>query len=145
MTVAGGLAALTLSVAGCGTEGPQPVPVSGVSTHNGKPLRALVFFVPDEDAPPADNSVRRGARATSDGQGRFELGTLGPGDGAFPGEYKVAIGTIMAPPMPDGVSGRIGVVESPWPNKYNTALETSLTATVTREGPNEVIFDVTDE
>jgi hypothetical protein len=61
------------------------VPVKGVVTVDGKPLaKATVRFLPV-----AGNS--RLAFGVTDGEGSFELTTEEPGDGIWPGEYKVVI------------------------------------------------------
>jgi hypothetical protein len=76
------LLAVLLGVAGCGR---HPVPVRGVVTVDNQPLAgATVLFVPEQEG-------ARGADGFTDARGEFALRTYKPGDGAFPGSYKIII------------------------------------------------------
>jgi hypothetical protein len=87
---ASGLTCLLFSsmLLGCGgtdVNRPTTHPVSGVVTHKGAPVaNAVVTFNPEAaDSPPA---VGR-----TDEQGRYQLMTFEPGDGAIAGKYVVTI------------------------------------------------------
>lgn len=82
------LCVLLLAVLGCG--GGELVPVKGVVTVDGKPLAgATVQLIPDSPA-------GKQALGTTDAQGRFQLSTNQPRDGALRGTYKV---TVQLPPQ----------------------------------------------
>jgi hypothetical protein len=85
---------LTLSVSGCG---PGMHPVRGtVSLENGTPLtRGLVIFERVDGGPPLT------ARGNIQPDGRYELSTERPGDGAPAGRYKVAINPLDTSDVPD--------------------------------------------
>lgn len=78
-----------LIVTGCGSSGPQLLPVSGkVSTKDGKPCdNALVVFHPQESERVNDPKPF----AKTDEQGNFKLTTNVEGDGALAGKYGVTI------------------------------------------------------
>ena len=64
------------------------VTASGTLTHNDQPVAgATIMFAPAPGSP-SDN---RAASATTDASGKFSLMTLIPGDGAFPGIYRVTV------------------------------------------------------
>ncbi|MCL2117666.1 MAG: carboxypeptidase-like regulatory domain-containing protein [Planctomycetaceae bacterium] len=69
------------------------VKASGTLTLNGVPVEgATILFGPVPGSPP-DN---RAASATTDASGKFTLMTLLPGDGAFPGTYRVMVNKTEA-------------------------------------------------
>ena len=72
---------------GCGgSDRPEVVPVSGVITYKGKPVKsAEVTFHPVSDAIP-----RKAIGKTND-SGEFDLTTYDTGDGAIPGECIVTV------------------------------------------------------
>jgi hypothetical protein len=77
---------LLIAVTGCG-KGPL-VPVRGTVKLDGRPLpQATVRFI-------AREAGGRDALGFTDADGVFRLTTFQPGDGAFPGKYKV----IVQPP-----------------------------------------------
>jgi hypothetical protein len=88
---------VVLMVAGCGSRpvNPDMAPVSGTVTYQGQPVAdANVAFHADE----------RGSFAVTDSQGRFQLQSEQPGDGAIPGEYSVSISKmeIAVPQFDEG-------------------------------------------
>jgi hypothetical protein len=88
------MAALLLVVgAGCGN---RLVSVRGTVTLDGTPVEgAMVLFIPE-----SENAGRQASGQTGP-DGNFRLTTLRDGDGAFPGNYKVAVQYtegIEAPP-----------------------------------------------
>ncbi len=74
---------MLLALTGCGQSG--LVPVRGIVILDGKPLaRATVVFIAADDG-------GRDANGFTDAEGKFELSTLAPKDGALPGAYKIVI------------------------------------------------------
>lgn len=94
------LAALALAASGCGEDGPKiPLfPATGRVVFGDAPADGVEvrFFdaanVTDPDAPHPF--------ATTDAEGRFELGTFEAGDGAPAGRYKVMLLWPEGPPGP---------------------------------------------
>lgn len=83
-------------LAGCT---PGPTRQRGVVTVDGVPLaKASVTFIPTDD-------TKRPASGTTDEDGRFELMTLNPGDGAMAGEYKVIVKPGTTGGLPPGAPG----------------------------------------
>lgn len=130
-----GLLALTgaiLSLSGCGgVSRPTCQPVSGVVLIQGKPAEGVcVSFHPL--AADSGNTIPATGKTGKDG--KFELSSFLPGDGAPPGEYSV---TIIWPLRFE----RIGEQEFPVGDRlggaYAQQAKTPLKATV-REGVNEV-------
>ena len=82
-----GFVALLLVVIGCGdpTGLEKRYPVSGTVTYNGQPVpKGNVYFVPvDPKGRSASGSIEQ--------DGSYRLTTAAEGDGALPGEYKVAV------------------------------------------------------
>ena len=77
------IAALALTMLGCGPKYPETVPVSGTVTLDKKPVAgAAVVFTPTE----GDR-----ATGTTDPSGKFELSTYRLGDGAVPGKHRVTV------------------------------------------------------
>jgi hypothetical protein len=74
---------MSLMLAGCGHDG--KVRVKGVVTLDGKPVEeAGVNFIPLGEHP-------HPAFAMTDKGGYFDMTTNQPGDGVYPGEYKVCV------------------------------------------------------
>ena len=74
---------LLFVLSGCGKS--KLHPVKGIVTLNGKPLeKATVLFISEE----ADG---RDVFALTDAEGKFELSTHTPKDGAMAGSYKIVI------------------------------------------------------
>src|SRR5262245_15890701 len=72
------------ALAGCSRGGRPVGHVSGVVTYAGKPVpTGTVMFVPVESGPPAYGDIGP--------DGRYELSTYCPGDGAVVGAHKVMI------------------------------------------------------
>ncbi len=79
------VALVLLGAVGCGN---HPVPVKGIVTLDGQPVKeAMVFFYPVG----GDTKEGRIAAGGTDATGKYELSTLGVADGAFKREYKVVI------------------------------------------------------
>ncbi len=63
------------------------VPAEGVVTLNDTPVEgATIVFAPKGSSSPSSS-----ASAQTDASGHFEMMTLNPGDGVYPGEYYVTI------------------------------------------------------
>jgi hypothetical protein len=124
---------------GCnGSSGPKLMPTSGVVRYHGKPLAgARVIFNPEHGRP---------AQATTDAEGRFQLSTLHPADGAVVGTHQVA---VIAPRS--GVERMPGPNETPvpepveadaLPKRYGDPQTSGLEREVKAEGKNEITLDL---
>lgn len=123
-----GSAALLL-LSGCGPNRPKTIDVHGVVTLDGNPVEgAAVLFSPAEGRP---------ATGTTDAQGKFELQTFEPGDGAVEGNHRVAVilkDVTGVGADPDGLSGEVapGGMQVTWivPEKYSDPITSGLTVDV---------------
>ncbi len=105
------LVLLTVVAAGCGggANFPKTYPVTGKVTVNGKPIEgAMVTFQLE--------SGKENAIGTTDKNGEFTLSMFQPGDGAVPGQYRIAVsklppGTTSAAGTPP--PGQIGSADLP--------------------------------
>ena len=122
---------------GCGGSGLDTVPVEGVVTYKGSPVPDIaVAFMPE-------GGKGQIAEGTTDAEGKFELQTRQPGDGAMVGNYSVAFRYVPeeVPEMP-GFPGAKPVV-SPLPKKYADSLSSGVTATVVSNASENVFnFDL---
>jgi hypothetical protein len=101
-------------VAGCGSDRPPLVPVSGQVLIDGKPLTlGYIRFIPE-------NSRAAGGRL--DQQGRFTLTTYTQGDGAAIGRHQVQI-TAIEPMGETGIKWHA-------PKKYADYYSSELTANI---------------
>lgn len=126
-----------LFVSGCTSGEPKPVPVTGVVQFNGNPLnQGDVVFVPvdPQSSPSARGKIGEG--------GIFNLTTIEEGDGAIPGDYKVAVFcTDGLREIPGMAAPAVG--PSLIPIRYNNAETSNLTQTVGENG-GEVTVNLTD-
>jgi hypothetical protein len=137
-------AVCVLTVAGCSGSG-GVVPVSGVVTLDNQPLGgAMVEFHPFSESP-------RVAVGVADEQGRFELTTIDPGDGAMPGTYRVTVDVPDQSPSGDPGTEFDALVAAPSeaqqrivPVKYTLVDKTPLTVKVPVSGKLELALS-TDE
>jgi hypothetical protein len=91
----GWLAASIFVVAGCG---PGLVPVEGTVTLDGRPLASATITIQRDAPTPAERSFR----GETDEAGQFQLQTAdGQSSGALPGDYRVYITSVKAPPTLD--------------------------------------------
>lgn len=120
------------------------MPVSGVVTYQGRPVEgANVTFV--------STAGKRGAVATTDAAGHFDMTTFEPKDGVIPGSYQVAIQkTIVEGAPEEGATGKAGV-EPPagipkdlLPAKYKDASKSGLTVDIKEPGVKDLKFELTD-
>lgn len=140
-----GIVILVLVQVGCGAD-PNPrakiekvVPASGTLTFDGKALPSYqVSFRPKDD--------RRPATGVTDKDGKFTLGTNAPGDGAPPGECKVAV--VWVPPQDDGLGAPIdnpaNLPKAPvkLPKKYESSETSGITMTVPEGGTSDLKIDL---
>ncbi len=125
------------TVAGCGGGATDDLPrlaVSGKVTLDGQPLKeAMIQFVPSEPG------------ATTSGGGGVADGvySISKSEGLVPGKYQVSI-TSTPPPAALPAGGTPGDPVAPpkerIPASYNS--KTTLSATVSKEGPNTFDFDL---
>ncbi len=120
-------------LAGCGDGRPQRVVVTGTVRYNGTPVEgAHVMFTPTGARP---------ASARTDAEGRFELRTFDPADGAVVGTHLVTIAKMGSTNPNDPYAAR----SSSLPERYRRTETSGLTAEVTAEGENDFTFELTDE
>jgi hypothetical protein len=133
-------------LSGCGgsqdANRPDRVPASGVVLYKGDPVEgATVVFAPQ------DHSHSAAARTGPDG--RFQLRTFQPGDGAVPGNFKVTVTKIevssQGPPASDDEERPEPQQKWLLPQNYGSAESSGLTAPVTADGTNEFTFELTGE
>jgi hypothetical protein len=135
------------SVGGCGgeyatSEIVDTAPVSGTLTYKGQPLEYYqVVFMPVDGT--------RVAAGVTDAEGKFKMGTNDGGDGAPPGEAKVAV-SFVGPPS-TGEAGLEQVIDDPSklpkpkikiPAKYGDPETSGLTQTVPPEGITDLKLDL---
>ncbi len=134
------LVVCAITAIGCGGENdaPETVSVTGIVTYQGNPMPNLsVGFIPDKGML---------ASGITDAEGRFDLTTSDPGDGAIVGAYKVSINFVpeQTPEMP-GFPGSENAPKSPIPTKYADVSTSGLTATVDSDSSkNDFKFELTD-
>jgi hypothetical protein len=143
----------TVLFIGCGDDGlGSRYKVYGTVTYKGAPLEVgtVTFYATGKDA------ETRGATGSIT-NGAYTLSTIGGDDGAFPGEYTVAI-SARAPDLSlakanqakvggsmrqDDVAKAYKTAPSPIPAKYESTTTSGLKATVTT-GSNKIDFPLTD-
>jgi hypothetical protein len=154
------LACLALLAAiGCSKGGKLEglVPVSGTITSKGSPVEgAAVTFSPAQQSGPAQ---MRAASGMTDKDGKFVLTTLKSQDGAFPGDYRVAVTKIETKILmtseefyakgkdvygKDGRPKPVKMSESKslLPEKYGDPVKSGLMATVKQGDKNSFNFPV---
>ena len=136
------VSALTL-FAGCpGASGPQTTTVQGRVTYQGQPVsQGYVSFLPT--GPASGDTPSRPATGTLNPDGTYQLATFGENDGAIPGDYQVTIVSKTGGPSPEDPEA-----EEKWhiPQKYGTAADSGLTATIPADasGIVQLDFDLED-
>ena len=137
------LVGVSVLVAGCGggaSDAPATVPAWGTVTYKGTPMAKIsVAFLPAD-------GIGQIAEGITDAEGKFELQTREPRDGAMPGNYKVALNYVpdTVADMP-GFTGGKKSEPSTIPAKYGDSDKSNITATVEKDkSKNEYKFDLTD-
>lgn len=150
---------MLLGIVGCGEDAtvegrPETVPVTGVVTLAGTPVEgASVTF----HSAAAQDAAHPSAVGQTDDEGRFELTSFVPQDGAVPGEYTVTISKYdvaisgggessnpseesadYVPPTPQQVAA--STPKNQLPEKYAHVGSTDQKAHVKAEGENEFNF-----
>lgn len=135
------LACLTASMLGCGggTKAviEETVPVTGIATYQGKPLEDyMVYF---------SNLSNRTASGIIDAEGRFTLGTNGPGDGAPAGIHKVWF--VYSPAVESNAGSEMPDAPQPQPKvklpaKFSRLEMSGLTVEVPEEGLTDYKLEV---
>lgn len=133
-----------LLLAGCkpGANRPRTAPVKGEVTLKGVPVAGAAVSFQAKDG-------SRSSIGITDESGRYELTTFERGDGAVPGDYRVAITkftqadvqSTTADGKYDPPAGPIPDPKNELPAKYATADKSGLETTVA-EGPNTANFDL---
>lgn len=144
-----------VSLSGCESkpDNPPTFPVTGTVTYKGNPVPNATVSLS-----PLDMNIQ-GASGTTDENGKFEVMTFEPGDGAMPGEYQVRVSAyeLVAEPTEAAASeepltledeeamydGQEDVEPSQnlLPKKYENAATSGLTHTVP-EAASELILDL---
>jgi hypothetical protein len=136
LPLAASLLTVLLVVSGCWDGRIPTYPVTGTVLVDGRPAEgAIVIFVPNSTSEAAERERPFGI---ADAQGRFNLMTFDPGDGAPAGEYKVLI-QWPAPVSAEAArgGGRAAVGPDRLRGKYFNLDKTTLAATV-QEQANEL-------
>lgn len=124
---------LIFGASGCSQS--DTIKVTGTVTFDGKPAEeAEVMFTP---------TTGRMASGVTDSNGRFELSTNSPKDGAMPGDHKVTIVQYYPPGKPPPMTP--GPLPSRFPTKYGDLSQTPFSAKVERGGKNDFTFDMKAE
>jgi len=110
---------------------PELSDVTGTVTLNGEPLAdAVISFDP---LSASSKSQSRTSTAATDTEGKYSLMYDKETPGAIPGDHLVRISKLD--------SGANGAGNELLPIRYNEM--TTLKATITSEGPNQIDFDLT--
>lgn len=127
---------VALFATGCGNGRPTTITVTGTVTYRGKPVEAAnVMFIPQGSRP---------ATGSTDAKGQFTLLSFKPGDGAVVGEHVVCIAKAIPDPRDNGNSLYYHKTISVLPDRYAKSEQSPLKANVTKSGPNDFRFDLTD-
>lgn len=138
------LAGLPLLATGWGCSGSSSldtISVEGRVTYKGQPVtQGTVTFLP-RDA--AEGTPRRPATGTIQSDGTYRLGTLGPDDGAVPGEYQVVIVSVTGGPSPEQPdAAEVWAIPKHYGNPVQSGLQASIPADA--KGPLKFDFDLQD-
>jgi len=129
---------ITSSLIGCGSGGPDVVPVVGRVTlaGGGWGRPGMIFFAPVE---PAAGFPRLPGMADVDEEGNFRATTQPNRDGLTPGTYRVGLEMWEVPPTMGGPPAK-----SYLPQKYQSAATSGLEVVVPADGGEtiEVSWDI---
>jgi hypothetical protein len=137
---------------------PKTVKVTGKVTYKGAPVQsASVAFLGDGTIAPA--------LGRTDAEGRFELTTSDPGDGAVPGVHKVTVSKVVSTAKTSAATGAASMEEmakkaadrgnkvpsaedsgptSLLPEKYSQASSSDLSFEVKAAGTNDFTIELKD-
>jgi hypothetical protein len=128
------LGGLAVAFVGCGGDdfNPEYRQVSGTVTLDGVPLnKGTVSLMPDAGTNTAAGEI--------DSSGKFQLSTHKLGDGVPPGKYRAGITAWeVVPEMQD--DGTMVEGKSLIPEKYMNPQTSGLTAEITDEASQEIVF-----
>jgi hypothetical protein len=142
------VAFLAAAISGCGqgANNPTVYPVTGTVIYKGQPVAdAIVAFQGEEGT--------KLATGRTDAEGRFELTTYEPGDGAVPGKHHASVTKITAPPPVSGGGSTMedalaagnktqqAVAKNELPEQYADPMRAQLEFTVT-SGTNDFKIDL---
>ena len=130
------LLSLGILLSGCGAaSGPGMTAVSGTVTLDGKPAGpGTVAFVPV-------NGTGNPATGNISASGSFQMSVHKPGDGVYPGDYKVAV-TIEKTPAHGDEKGNLYPPTYSSPEKYMNPETSGFTITVEKNKPQTVQYDL---
>jgi hypothetical protein len=112
------------------------VEVTGTVTYQGAPVEgARVMF---------HSEAGRPATGTTDAEGRFELMTFEPRDGAIPGQHKVTVTKRVEVDDPNQPDSPYKMVREMLPARYGNPERSGLTASVEPGGDNDFRFELTE-
>ncbi|MEX1224555.1 MAG: hypothetical protein WEA31_08415 [Pirellulales bacterium] len=134
-----GLQLLCLLAVGCGDGLPPTVEVHGRVTYQGQALPAGEVTFQSQGA--ANDGLRRPATGQIEAGGTYRLSTFSHGDGALPGEYRVAINSFVGTPPLEEIDGGNDVRETRIPLKYGNPATSGLQASVPTEGGQRITLD----
>ena len=137
-----GLLLVALLLPGCGDGRPRTIAVRGRVTHDGKPLEAgTITFQP---AQTPEGIPRRPAVGQIQPDGTYVVSTFEKGDGALPGEYRVAITSYVGEPPIEVLEESPPPRPSRIPLKYTSPATSGLKVTIPPDarGPVTRDFDV---
>lgn len=133
---------VSICVIGCGDQKPiadivKTVTAGGVLTYQGKPLEnyQIIFHPKDKKRP---------ASGRTDADGRFQLGTNRPGDGATPGAHQVTV-TYAGPEINLAPGDELKEVAPPKiiiPEKYGSLESSDVTQEIPAGGDSNLKIDL---
>jgi hypothetical protein len=128
LQMTGGLLLVLGALSGCSSGGPKLAPAGGIVRYKGKPMKDIAVVLHAEQGLMASG--------ITDAEGRFQLSTLAPGDGAPLGEHKVTL--VYKDPTEN-----VNPPPSTIPLRYRQAETSGLTAVVENK-KNDFTFELTD-
>lgn len=126
-------------LAGCESSGPTTIEVRGTVTFQGRPLEGgSITFQPINVS---DGGPMRPAVGDIEADGTYTLTTFKKGDGVPPGEYAVAITSLIGAPPASEWEEAPPKRESRIPLKFNQADTSGLTASVPENSRGTLTID----
>jgi len=128
-----------LALTGCGESGPRTIEVRGTVTYQGTPLEGgTISFFPTRSH---EGLPRRPALGQIESDGTYQLTTFANGDGVLPGEYTVAVTSLIGAPPLTAWEESPPKRESRIPRKYNTFDTSGLSAAIPADGDGALNLD----